>query len=142
MVVAVTQPEDWPPARRGLSARTDRPKIDGSDWPRRVTTGHWTADPAGTALRPLVGDQACRNSWGMFGIPSLAAAAICSKVEQALATYRARPVPLPVAPPEVIDARLDAFFAEILELTSSGRCLLQVDEAIAYACARAEEWMA
>jgi hypothetical protein len=79
----------------------------------------------------------------MFAIPSVAALTISSRVEQALATYRVRPVPLPVvAAPEEIDDQLDAVFAEILELTSSGRCLLQVDEAVAHACARAEEWMA
>ena len=79
----------------------------------------------------------------MFGIPSVTALAISSRVSKALATYRARPVPLPVvAGPDEIDDQLDAVFSEILELTSSGRCLLQVDEAVAYACARAEEWMA
>ena len=143
MVVASAQREDWPPARRGLSARTDRPKIDSSDLPRRVTTGHWTAVPAGTVLRPLVDGQAGGDPWRMFGIPSVAALAISRKVEEALATYRVRPVAVPVvAAREEIDARVDASLAEILELTSSGRCLLQVDEAIAHACARAEEWMA
>jgi hypothetical protein len=79
----------------------------------------------------------------MFGIPSVAALTIVSKVEEALAGDRARPAAQPaVAAQEEIDARVDTSLAEILELTSSGRCLLHVDEAIAHACARAEEWMA
>jgi hypothetical protein len=39
-----------------------------------------------------------------------------------------------------IDAQLGAACAEILALAASGRALPEVDEAVAYACARAEEW--
>lgn len=78
----------------------------------------------------------------MFGIPFLAAQTISRKVEEAVATYRLRRAPLPVAGPEEIDAQLDACVAEILELTACGRGIPDVDEAVADACARAEEWTA
>jgi hypothetical protein len=41
-----------------------------------------------------------------------------------------------------IDAQLDAACAEIVALTSSGRGLPEIDEAVADALARAEEWTA
>jgi hypothetical protein len=55
-----------------------------------------------------------------------------------------RPLATPLLVPDdaEIDAQLDAACAEILALAASGRALPEVDEAVAYACARAEEWTA
>jgi hypothetical protein len=49
-----------------------------------------------------------------------------------------------VAGPEEIDARLDAVCADILALTAarSGAGLYDVDDAVAHAFARAQEWTA
>jgi hypothetical protein len=48
----------------------------------------------------------------------------------------------PVAAPEQIDAQLDACFDQLLELTAPGLTVADLDEAVAHACARAEEWTA
>ena len=81
----------------------------------------------------------------MFGLSFFAALAISSKVEDAV-SHRARQTTPPVAGPEQIDAHLDAFVDEVDELTAASRnladpdALAALDEALADACARAEEW--
>jgi hypothetical protein len=60
---------------------------------------------------------------------------------RSLARRRLRRNPPPVARQEEIDARLELFFDELDELSARGGDL-DVDEAVAHACARAEEWTA
>jgi hypothetical protein len=67
---------------------------------------------------------------------------ISRKVERALVDYRFRRMTPPVAGPEEIDAHLDAFMERVDELTAPGRHVADLDEALADACARAEEWTA
>ena len=78
----------------------------------------------------------------MFGQSFIAAVAISRKVEQAVTRYRLGRATPPVAGREQIDAQLDAAFADIFELTAPGRDVANLDEAVAHACARAEEWTA
>jgi hypothetical protein len=78
----------------------------------------------------------------VFGLPFLAAREIVRRVEEAVVSYHRRQAIPPVAGPEEIDAHLDAFFDEIIELTESSRHISNLDERIVDACARAEEWTA
>jgi hypothetical protein len=78
----------------------------------------------------------------MFGQSFIAAFAISRKVEQAVGRYRLKRETPPVAGPEQIDAQLDACFDHLLQLTAPGRDVADLDEAVAHACARAEEWTA
>ncbi|MEN3278878.1 MAG: hypothetical protein V7607_18 [Solirubrobacteraceae bacterium] len=78
----------------------------------------------------------------MFGIPFLAAWTMSSRVEEAVATHRLDRATPRVAGPEEIDAQLDAAMAEIVEVLASRRGLPEFEEAVAHACARAEEWTA
>ena len=80
----------------------------------------------------------------MLAIPLLAALTVSRKVEHAVRTYRLRAAPPRVAGPEEIDARLDAVCADILALTAAraGAGLYDVDDAVAHAFARAQEWTA
>jgi hypothetical protein len=80
----------------------------------------------------------------VFGISFIAAHAISAKVEGAVARHRLRRTPPRprVAGPEEIDARLDAVFAEMTALTTSGRPCADVESAVADARARVEEWTA
>jgi hypothetical protein len=78
----------------------------------------------------------------VFGHSFLAAFAISKKVERAVVRYRLQRSTPPVAGPEQIDAQLDAVFAEMLALTAPGREVDDLDQAVADACARAEEWTA
>jgi hypothetical protein len=78
----------------------------------------------------------------VFGTVFLAGLTISSEVERAVANYRLRRTAPPVAGPEQIDAQLDAFIEQIFELTAPGRDVADLDEALAHACARAEEWTA
>jgi hypothetical protein len=59
-----------------------------------------------------------------------------------LSRYRPRFRPPPAATPEEIDARLDLFFEELLELTRPGQDLEDLEQAVADAYARVEEWTA
>jgi hypothetical protein len=79
----------------------------------------------------------------VFGLSFASAFAISRRVERAIVGHRFRRTTTPpVAGPEVIEAQLDAFFDHLLELTASGRDVADLDEAVAHACARAEEWTA
>jgi hypothetical protein len=70
----------------------------------------------------------------------LAALTLSRKVEGAVFNYRFRRATVPVAGPEQIDAHLDAFIDRVFELTAPGSDVTDLDEALAHACARAEEW--
>jgi hypothetical protein len=63
-------------------------------------------------------------------------------VERAVNGYRLRRETPPVAGPEQVEAQLDAFFDHLQELTAPGRYVADLDEAVAFACARVEEWTA
>jgi hypothetical protein len=79
----------------------------------------------------------------VLGLPFAAAFAISRRVERAIVGRRFRRTTTPlVASPELIEAQLDASFDHLLELTASGRDVADLDEAVAHACARAEEWTA
>jgi hypothetical protein len=78
----------------------------------------------------------------VFGLSFVSALAIHRKVERAIVGYRFRRMTPAVADPELIEAQLDAFFDHLLELTAPGRDVADLDEAVAHACARAEEWTA
>jgi hypothetical protein len=68
--------------------------------------------------------------------------AIPRRVRRALAGHPLRLATPPVAGAEEIDAQLDALFDHLLELTAPGRDHPGLDEAVAHACARVEEWRA
>jgi hypothetical protein len=72
----------------------------------------------------------------------ITAFSIRRKVEHAVVRYRFRRATPPVAGPAEIDARLDALFSELLALTAPGRERTNLDESVARACARIEEWTA
>jgi hypothetical protein len=71
-----------------------------------------------------------------------AALSIGRKVEHAALRYRLQRRPPPVADPELVDAQLEAFFDELLELTAPGQDPVDVERSVADACARIEEWTA
>jgi hypothetical protein len=65
------------------------------------------------------------------------------KVKCEVVAYRlGRRTTVPVASPEQIDAELDAFFDELVELGGPGRDRGNFREALGHACARVEEWTA
>jgi hypothetical protein len=78
----------------------------------------------------------------VFGLSFVSGLAISRNVGQAVAGYRHRRPAPPVAGPEQVEARLEAFFDELSELIAPGRDVAGLDEAIANLCARVEEWTA
>jgi hypothetical protein len=76
----------------------------------------------------------------VFGLSSVAALAISTNVEQAVVSYVQR-----ADPPDAlarIDAQLQAIRDQLPELTATGRDVAHVEEILAHACARIEEWTA
>jgi type II secretory pathway component PulM len=77
----------------------------------------------------------------VFGLSSVAALAISTNVEQAVVSYVQRAAP-PDARLARIDAQLQAIRDQLTELTASGRDVAHLEEILAHACARIEEWTA
>ena len=77
----------------------------------------------------------------MLGLSSVAALAISTNVEQAVDSYVRRADP-PAPAVARIDAQLEAIRDQLLGLTASGRDITHLEEILAHACARIEEWTA
>jgi hypothetical protein len=78
----------------------------------------------------------------VFGRSFVFALPLPSALRRAVVGHRLRRRTPSVAGPEEIDARLDALFDHLLELTAPGREHAGLDEAVAHACARVAEWRA
>jgi type II secretory pathway component PulM len=77
----------------------------------------------------------------VFGLSLVAALAISSHVQRAVVRYLQPCDPL-VAGLARIDAQLQAIRDQLPELTAAGRDVADLEEILAHACARIEEWTA
>jgi hypothetical protein len=77
----------------------------------------------------------------MFGLSSLAALAMSEKVARAVLRRGSRPHP-PVAGRGLIDAELQGIRDQLPELTAAARDVAELEQILAHASARIEEWTA